>query len=71
MDTIIFKTSVQNAYDLVSIKPIMDIIFGKNWSLTFEGVDRILKVMSSVPCAPLVKHIFTDKGFSCEELVLA
>jgi len=68
MDTIIFKTSVQDKYDLVSIKPVMDLIFGKNWSVTFEGVDRIVKVMSSIPCASLVKDIFKDKGFQCDEL---
>ena len=67
MDTIIFKTSVQNTYDLVSIKPVMDLIFGKNWSVNFDGMDRILRVVSSIPCASLVKDIFRDKGFQCDE----
>lgn len=68
MDTIVFKTSVQNTYDLGAIKPVMDLIFGKNWSVNFEGMDRILKVVSSIPCAALVKDIFRDKGFQCDEL---
>ncbi len=71
MDTIVFKTSVQNTYDLGTIKPVMDLIFGKNWSVNFEGMDRILKVMSSIPCAALVKDIFRDKGFQCDELQYA
>jgi hypothetical protein len=68
MDTIIFKTSAQNKYDLLSIKPVMDLIFGKNWSYKLDGVDRIVKVMSSIPCAALVKEIFRDKGIQCDEL---
>ena len=71
MDTIIFKTSVQNKYDLVSVKPVMDLIFGKNWSVHFEGVDKLVKVMSSIPCGALVKDIFRDKGLQCDELQYA
>lgn len=67
MNTIIFKTPVQNKYDLVSIKPVMDLIFGKNWSVTSEGVHRIIRVMSSIPCAALVKDIFKDRGLQCDE----
>ena len=68
MDTLIFKTSAQNKYDLLSIQPVMDLIFGKNWSVNLEGVDRIVKVVSSIPCAALVKDIFRDKGLQCDEL---
>ena len=68
MDTILFKTSVQDKYDVGAIKPVMDLIFGKNWSFSRDGVDRIVKVVSSIPCAALVIEIFRDKGFQIDEL---
>jgi len=69
MNTISFKTSVKDKYELISIRPIMDIIFGENnWSFRTDGIDRILSVVSSVPCAPMVNYILKDKGFHCEEL---
>ncbi|MEJ2901229.1 hypothetical protein WAE58_02260 [Pedobacter panaciterrae] len=72
MNTISFKTSVKDKYELISIRPILDIIFGENnWSFRTEGIDRILSVVSSVPCAPMVNYILKDKGFHCEELTPA
>jgi hypothetical protein len=69
MNIVIFKTSVQGKNDLSSIKPIMNTLFGeKNWTFAFEDVDKILRVVSSVPCVAAVRQILMDNGFFCEEL---
>lgn len=69
MNIVIFKTSVQDKEDLTSIRPVMNILFGeKNWSFAFEDVDKILRVVSSVPCVAAVRQILMDQGFFCEEM---
>lgn len=69
MNIVIFKTSVQDQTDLMSIRPVMNTLFGdKNWSFALEDVDKILRVVSSVPCVAVVKQLLVDKGFFCEEL---
>ncbi|WP_316821501.1 hypothetical protein [Pedobacter gandavensis] len=69
MNIMIFKTSVQDQKDLVSISPVMNTLFGeKNWSFAFEDVDKILRVVSSIPAVAVVKHILLNNGFFCEEL---
>ncbi len=69
MNTVIFKTSVQSRIDMIGVKPVFDLLFGKkNWLFSFE--DKLLKVMSSVPCADLVKAILKDNGVTSEELKL-
>ena len=67
MNMVIFKTSVQSRIDLISVKPIFNLLFGKkNWLFTFE--DRLLRVASSVPCADVVEFILAENGVLCEEL---
>ncbi|WP_316750628.1 hypothetical protein [Pedobacter gandavensis] len=69
MNIMIFKTSVQDSKDLTEIRPVMDTLFGdKNWSFAFEDVDKILRVVSSIPAVAVVKHILLNNGFFCEEL---
>ncbi|MBB2151553.1 hypothetical protein [Pedobacter gandavensis] len=69
MNIMIFKTSVQGQRDLISIRPVMDILFGeKNWTFAFEDVDKILRVVSAVPAVAVVRHILMNNGFFCEEL---
>lgn len=72
MNIVIFKTSVQGQNDLISIRPIMNTLFGeKNWSFAFDDIDKILRVVSSVPCAATVMHILAENGFLCEEMPYA
>lgn len=55
---------------MVPVKPVFDLVFGKkNWLFSFE--DKLLKVMSTVPCADMVKAILKDNGVVGEELRLA
>lgn len=69
MNIIIFKTSVQDQTDLMSIRPVLNTLFGEtNWSFALEDVDKILRVVSAVPCVAAVKQLLVDKGFICEEL---
>lgn len=69
MNIVIFKTSVQDKNDLGPIRPIMNTLFGeKNWSFAFDDVDKILRVVSAVPCVAAVRQILMDNGFLCEEM---
>ncbi|MBB5438636.1 hypothetical protein HDC92_002312 [Pedobacter sp. AK017] len=64
---VIFKTSVQSRIDLIAVKPIFNLLFGKkNWLFTFE--DKLLRIASSVPCADVVEFILAENGVLCEEL---
>lgn len=65
----IFKTSVQDKGELTTVRPLMNILFGeKNWSFAFDDEDKILRVVSSVPCGPVIEEIFAERGFMCQEL---
>ncbi|ACU03220.1 hypothetical protein [Pedobacter heparinus] len=67
MNMVIFKTSVQSRIDLIAVKPIFNLLFGKkNWLFTFE--DKLLRIASSVPCADVVEFILAENGVLCEEL---
>nr|WP_162989058.1 hypothetical protein [Pedobacter schmidteae] len=55
---------------MIAVKPVFNLLFGeKNWLFSFE--DKILKVISSVPCADMVKSILLDNGVYSEELRLS
>lgn len=63
----IFKTSLKDNSDVTTIAPVFNILFGeKNWLFAFE--DKILSVMSSVPCVEVVRHLLNERGFFCEEV---
>ncbi|HKG05062.1 MAG TPA: hypothetical protein VKB19_01320 [Pedobacter sp.] len=63
----IFRTSLNDDQDLNSIKPIFNILFGeKNWLFAFEN--KMLRVISSVPCVEVVRHLLNERGFFCEEV---
>lgn len=67
MNMAIFKTSLNDKKDLTSIEPIFNILFGeKNWLFVFE--DKLLRVISSVPCVEVVTHLLRERGFFCEEV---
>lgn len=54
---------------MIAVKPVFNLLFGKkNWLFSFE--DKLLKVMSSVPCADMVKAILRENGVVGEELRL-
>lgn len=64
----IFKTSVQQKDQLNIIGPILDHYIGvKNWNFAFEDEDKILRVVSVLPCAIMVTRILNDGGFICQE----
>lgn len=70
MNTVIFKTSVKNRIDIIAVKPVFNLLFGKqNWLFSFE--DKLLKVMTTVPCAEMVTAILKENGLVGEELRLA
>jgi len=63
----IFKTSLADKKDLSLIEPAFNILFGeKNWLFAFEN--KVLSVVSSVPCVEVVRHLLKEQGFSCEEM---
>lgn len=67
MNMAIFKTSLKDKKDLIAIEPVFNILFGeKNWLFAFE--DKMLKVISSVPCVEVVRHLLNERGFFCEEV---
>jgi hypothetical protein len=67
MNMAIFRTSLNDKKDLTSIEPIFNILFGeKNWLFVFE--DKLLRVISSVPCVEVVNHLLHERGFFCEEI---
>ena len=69
MNVMIFKTSVQDKTELSLVRPLMNILFGeKNWNFAFEDEDKILRVVSSIPCGPVIESIFRQRGFFCQEL---
>ncbi|MES2826798.1 MAG: hypothetical protein V4687_01530 [Bacteroidota bacterium] len=69
MNIMIFKTSVQDKEDLPIVRPLMNLLFGeKNWTFAFEDEDKILRVVSSIPCGPVIEEIFRQRGFACEEM---
>ncbi|WP_159452682.1 hypothetical protein [Pedobacter nyackensis] len=52
---------------MIAVKPVFNLLFGKqNWLFSFE--DKLLKVMSSVPCTDMVRAILMENGVLCEEL---
>jgi len=70
MNTVIFKTSVKSRIEMIAVKPVFNLLFGKqNWLFSFE--DKMLKVMTSVPCVDMVKAILKENGVLGEELRLA
>jgi hypothetical protein len=69
MNVMIFKTSVQDKTELSLVRPLMNILFGeKNWTFAFDDEDKILRVVSSIPCGPVIESIFRQSGFFCKEL---
>ena len=65
----IFKTSVQDKTELSLVRPLMNILFGeKNWTFAFEDEDKILRVVSSIPCGSVIESIFRQRGIFCQEL---
>lgn len=69
MNIMIFKTSVQDKGELTIVRPLMNILFGeRNWTFAFDDEDKILRVVSSIPCGPVIEEIFRQRGFVCEEL---
>ena len=62
---VIFKTSVRDKNELAVVEPLLNIIFGKHWAFAFE--ERLLSVITALPCAEVIRHIFMEKGFYCEE----
>jgi hypothetical protein len=70
MNTVIFKTSVKSRIEMIAVKPVFNLLFGQqNWLFSFE--DKMLKVMTSVPCVDMVKAILKENGVLGEELRLA
>lgn len=52
---------------MIGLKPVLNLLFGKqNWLFSFE--DKLLKVMTTVPCADMIKAILKDNGVVGEEL---
>ncbi|MGY4384178.1 hypothetical protein ACVWYN_001204 [Pedobacter sp. UYP24] len=69
MNIMIFKTSVLDKDELTYVRPLMNILFGeKNWTFAFEDEDKILRVVSSIQCGPVIEEIFRSRGFMCDEL---
>jgi len=67
MSTVVFKTSVQRRIDMIAVKPVFNLLFGKqNWLFSFE--DKLLRVITSVPCTDMVRAILMENGVLCEEL---
>lgn len=61
MNTVVFKTSVQSRIEMIAVKPVFNLLFGnKNWLFSFE--DKLLKVMTTVPCVDMVKAILRENG---------
>ncbi|MFA4866608.1 MAG: hypothetical protein WC623_00325 [Pedobacter sp.] len=70
MNTVIFKTSVQSRIEMIAVKPVLNLLFGKkNWLFSYE--DKLLKVMTTVPCTDMIKAILKENGLVGEELRLA
>ncbi len=70
MNTVIFKTSVESRIEMIPVKPVFNLLFGKkNWLFSFE--DKLLKVMTTVPCTDMVKAILKENGVVGEELRIA
>ncbi|WP_256006213.1 MULTISPECIES: hypothetical protein [Pedobacter] len=67
MNTSIFKTSLTHKRDIKKIEPVFDMLFGeKNWLFAFE--DRLLSVVSSIPCVEVVRYLLKERGYNCEEV---
>lgn len=55
---------------MIAVKPIFNLLFGKqNWLFSFD--DKLLKVMTTVPCGDMVTAILRENGVVGEELRLA
>lgn len=55
---------------MIAVKPVFNLLFGKkNWLFSFE--DKLLKVMTSVPCSEMVTAILKENGVVGEELRMA
>ncbi|MNU00961.1 hypothetical protein D3C72_2442170 [compost metagenome] len=55
---------------MIAVKPVLNLLFGKkNWLFSYE--DKLLKVMTTVPCADMIKAILKENGLVGEELRLA
>ncbi|WP_157273845.1 hypothetical protein [Pedobacter sp. BAL39] len=69
MNIIIFRTSVNSRKELTYIRPIFNTLFGENnWSFDFDDVDKVLRIVSAIPCATAVRQILSSFGFLCEEM---
>jgi len=67
---LVFKTSVENYQDLMSIEPLMNSLMSETerWSMDLEDCEHILRVEAVSIEAGFIIESLTRVGFSCAEL---
>lgn len=65
----LFKTSVQNVFDILELIPFLNgIVISGSWSFGLEDRDNLLCLTCNKNDKPKVERLLRIKGFSVEEL---
>ncbi len=65
----LFKTSVQNTYDIYELTPYLNgIVLSGNWSFDLEDCDNVLCLTCDEITKLKVERLLRVKGFVVEEL---
>lgn len=66
---LIFKTNIKEHADVLAVKQLLDVHeHVAQWSIDTGDQDRVLRVVSTSPCAKDIINLIKTKGFACAEL---
>lgn len=69
MEVLVFKTSVETARHVRSLKPLLDVTAGKGkWNFALDDCDRILRIVSAHVDPLTAINLLRQKGYECSEL---
>lgn len=65
----VFKTNLQNAFEVEKIKVLDNIKGIVHWNMDLEDCDKILRVVATGVRPERIIQVMGGLNFSCEELV--
>lgn len=66
---LIFKTNIKEHADVQVVKELLDVHqHVAKWSIDTGDEDRVLRVVSTSPCAAEIINLINKKGYRCAEL---
>jgi len=69
VDVLVFKTNVRHAFDIDSVKPVLEAIPSvRQWHIDMQDVDRVLRIESTEITPEDIILVLHHAGYQCEEL---